>query len=87
VVTAAAYLAAVSESGGLARSPGCWAGSMSTTPHRLQRHSGAAHEEIKATPIPAEIADAIENAYRSPGNDVAVAVRSSGTTRMPVTAR
>ena len=27
-------------------------------PHRLQRPSGAADEEIKATPIPAEIADA-----------------------------
>ncbi|HEX7211354.1 MAG TPA: PEP/pyruvate-binding domain-containing protein [Propionibacteriaceae bacterium] len=58
LVTAAAYLAAVSESGARARSPGCCAGSMSTTPHRLQRPSGAAHEEIKATPIPAEIADA-----------------------------
>ena len=31
-------------------------------------------------PIPAEIADAIDNAYRSLGTDVAVAVRSSGTT-------
>jgi Pyruvate phosphate dikinase, AMP/ATP-binding domain len=30
--------------------------------------------------IPAEIADAIDNAYRSLGTDVAVAVRSSGTT-------
>jgi phosphoenolpyruvate synthase/pyruvate phosphate dikinase len=58
VVPAAAYLAAVSESGARARSPSCWAGSMSTTPHRLQRPSGAAHEEIQATPISAEIADA-----------------------------
>jgi hypothetical protein len=38
--------------------------------------------------IPAEIADAIDNAYRSLGTDVAVAVRSLGTTapRMQVTA-
>jgi pyruvate,water dikinase len=35
---------------------------------------------ILATPVLAEIADAIENAYRRLGDNVAVAVRSSGTT-------
>ena len=46
----------------------------------------AAHEDYGAT-IPAEIADAIDNAYRSLGTDVAVAVRSSRERpRMQVTA-
>jgi pyruvate,water dikinase len=49
-------------------------------PISLTATQRAAREEIMATPIPAENADAIENEYRGLGDDVAVAVRLSGTT-------
>ena len=80
VVTAAAYLEAVSESGARARLARLLSELNADDPISLTETQRAAREEIMATPIPAEIADAIENAYRTLGHDVAVAVRSSGTT-------
>jgi pyruvate,water dikinase len=80
VVTAAAYLEAVSESGARARLARLLSELNADDPSSLTETQRAAREEIVATPIPAEIADAVENAYRRLGDDVAVAVRSSGTT-------
>jgi pyruvate,water dikinase len=80
VLTAEAYLYAVSESGARARLAHLLSGLNADDPTSLTETHQAARELILATPIPAEIADAIENAYRRLGNDVAVAVRSSGTT-------
>jgi pyruvate, water dikinase len=80
VVTAAAYLEAVSESGARARLARLMSELDADDPISLTATQRAAREEIMATPIPAEISDAIENAYRRLGDDVTVAVRSSGTT-------
>jgi pyruvate, water dikinase len=80
VVTAAAFLEAVSESGARARLARLLSELNADDPISLTQTQRAAREEIMATPIPAEIADAIENAYRTLGHDLAVAVRSSGTT-------
>jgi pyruvate, water dikinase len=80
VVTAAAYLEAVSQSGARVRLARLLSELNADDPISLTQTQRAAREEIMATPIPAEIADAIENAYRWMGNDLAVAVRSSGTT-------
>jgi pyruvate,water dikinase len=80
VVTAAAYLEAVSGSGARARLARLMSELNADDPISLKETQRAAREEIMATPIPAEIADAVENAYRTLGDDVAVAVRSSGTT-------
>jgi pyruvate,water dikinase len=80
VVTAAAYLEAVSESGARARLARLLSELNADDPISLTETQRAARGEIIATPIPGEIAHAIENAYRRLGDDVAVAVRSSGTT-------
>ena len=80
VVTAAAYVEAVSVSGARARLARLLGGLNADDPISLTETQRAASEEIMATPIPTEVADAIENAYRTLGHDVAVAVRSSGTT-------
>jgi pyruvate, water dikinase len=80
VVTAAAYLEAISGSGARARLARLLSKLNADDPSSLAETQRAAREEIMATPIPAEIADAMENAYRTLGHNVAVAVRSSGTT-------
>ena len=80
VVTAAAYLEAISGSGARARLARLLSELNADDPISLTQTQRAAREEIMATPIPTDIADAIENAYRTLGHDVAVAVRSSGTT-------
>ena len=80
VVTAAAYLEAISGSGARARLARLLSELNADDPISLTQTQRAAREEIMATPIPADIADAIESAYRTLGHDVAVAVRSSGTT-------
>jgi pyruvate, water dikinase len=80
VVTADAYLNAVSKSGARDRLALLRSGLNVDDPTSLTETHQAARELILATPIPAEIADAIENAYRRLGDNVAVAVRSSGTT-------
>ena len=80
VVTADAYLNAVSRSGARDRLALLRSGLNVDDPTSLTETHQAARELILATPIPAEIADAIENAYRRLGDNVAVAVRSSGTT-------
>ena len=80
VVTAAAYLEAISGSGARPRLARLLSELNADDPISLAETQRAAREEIMATPIPAEIADAMENAYRTLGHDVAVAVRSSGTT-------
>ena len=79
VVTADAYLNAVSKSGARDRLALLRSGLNVDDPTSLTETHQAARELILATPIPAET-DAIENAYRRLGDNVAVAVRSSGTT-------
>jgi len=80
VVTAAAYLEAVSKSGARSRLARLLSGLNADDQASLADTHKAARGEIMATSIPAEMADAIANAYRRLGDDVAVAVRSSGTT-------
>jgi pyruvate, water dikinase len=80
VVTADAYLHAVSESGARARLTQLLGGLNADDNSSLTVTQEAARESIMATQIPAEIAAAIEDAYRRLGDNVAVAVRSSGTT-------
>ena len=80
VVTAAAYLEAVSKSGARARLARLLSGLDADDHASLAETHRAAREEIMATTIPAEVANAIANTYRRLGDDVAVAVRSSGTT-------
>ena len=80
VVTAPAYLEAVAASGARQRLARLLSGLNADDHSSLTATQRAAHQEIRATPIPAEIAEAIENAYRRLGDNVAVAVRSSGTT-------
>jgi pyruvate, water dikinase len=80
VVTAEAYLHAVSESGARTRLARLLSGLNADDHDSLAETQQAARDEIMATPLPAEIAEAVENAYRRLGDDVAVAVRSSGTT-------
>lgn len=79
VVTSSAYLAAVEESGARRRladlmgrtDPGDAAG--------LAEASGVAQELVRDSAVPEEIAQAVTKAYRELGEDVRVAVRSSGT--------
>ncbi|HEX6760500.1 MAG TPA: phosphoenolpyruvate synthase [Propionibacteriaceae bacterium] len=80
VVTAEAYLHAISESGARARLAQLLNGLNADDDSSLTVTQEAARESILATQIPAEIAAAIEDAYRRLGDNVAVAVRSSGTT-------
>jgi phosphoenolpyruvate synthase/pyruvate phosphate dikinase len=80
VVTATAYLEAASKSGARARLARLLSDLNADDQASPFETHKAAREEIIATPIPAEIADAIANAYRRLGDHVAVAVRSSGTT-------
>ena len=87
VVTAPAYLEAVSASGARERLARLLRGLNADDHSSLTGTERAAHQEIRATPIPSEIAEAIENAYRKLGDNVAVAVRSSGRPKMPATAR
>ena len=79
-MTAAAYLEAISGSGARKRLARLLSELNADDPISLTETQRAAREAIMATPIPAGIADAIESAYRTLGHDVAVAVRSSGTT-------
>ena len=80
VVTASAYLEAVSASHARERLARLLSGLDADDHSSLTETERAAHREIRATPIPSEIAGAIKDAYRRLGDDVAVAVRSSGTT-------
>ena len=80
VVTAAAYLEAVSKSGARARLARLLSGLDADDHASLAETHQAARAEIMATTIPAEIVNAIANAYGRLGDNVAVAVRSSGTT-------
>jgi pyruvate,water dikinase len=80
VVTSEAYLQAVSESGARGRLTGLLGALNVDDPIALAETHKAARQLIISTPILAGITEAIENAYRRLGDDVAVAVRSSGTT-------
>jgi pyruvate,water dikinase len=80
VVAADAYLEAVSASGARQRLVQLLGGLDADDHSALADTARAAHQEIRATPIPEEIAEAIATAYRKLGDDLAVAVRSSGTT-------
>jgi phosphoenolpyruvate synthase/pyruvate phosphate dikinase len=87
VVTAAAYLEAVSESGVRARLARLLGELNADDPISLTETQRAAREEIMATPIPAEITDAIRNAYRRLGDDVAVARVQPAARRLGVRCR
>ncbi|HEY6685301.1 MAG TPA: phosphoenolpyruvate synthase [Propionibacteriaceae bacterium] len=80
VITADAYLDAVSQSGARARLAMLLSGLNADDHVALTKTKTAAREAIMDAPIPGDIADAIADAYRRLGDDVAVAVRSSGTT-------
>ncbi|HEX5384842.1 MAG TPA: phosphoenolpyruvate synthase [Propionibacteriaceae bacterium] len=80
VITADAYLDAVSLSGVRARLTMLLSGLNADDDVALTKTTTAAREAIMDAPIPVDIADAIADAYRRLGDDVAVAVRSSGTT-------
>jgi pyruvate,water dikinase len=80
VITADAYLDAVSQSGVRARLAMLLSGLNADDHVALTKTTTAAREAIMDAPIPGDIADAIADAYRRLGDDVAVAVRSSGTT-------
>jgi pyruvate,water dikinase len=79
VVTADVYSEAVADSGARARLERLLRGLNADDQASLIETRKSAREEIMATPIPPETAEAIADAYRRLGNDVAVAVRSSGT--------
>ena len=66
-MTADAYLDAVSESGARERLARLLSGPNADDHSSLTETQQAAREEIIATPIPAEIAEAVERAYRRLG--------------------
>src|SRR5512133_654068 len=80
VISADAYLDAVSQSGVRARLAMLLSGLNADDHVALTKTTTAGREAIMDAPIPGDIADAIADAYRRLGDDVAVAVRSSGTT-------
>jgi pyruvate,water dikinase len=80
VVTSAAYLAAVDASGARQRLREIRATlTPETDDAALNAACAQAREAIRSTPVPADIAAEIEAAYRRLGDQVTVAVRSSGT--------
>ena len=86
VVTAAAYLAAVSESGARARLARLLSGLNADDHASLAETHQAAREEIMATTIRAEIADAIADAYRRLGDMSPSPYGPQVQPRMPVVA-
>jgi pyruvate,water dikinase len=86
VVTAAAYLDAVSESGARARITRLLGALNADDPISLADTQWAAREEIMDTPIPAEIANAIQDAYRTLGMMSPSRFDLQERLRMPVTA-
>jgi pyruvate, water dikinase len=79
VITSAAYLDAIDRSGARASLQRIVADVDADQPASLAAAAAAARKTIHDTPIPADLADAIVTSYRKLGDDIRVAVRSSGT--------
>ena len=79
VVTSSAYLTAIEESGARGRLADLMAHTDPADPGALASASGVAQGLVRASRVPEEIERAIAKAYHELGDDVRVAVRSSGT--------
>jgi pyruvate,water dikinase len=79
VVTSSAYLAAMEESGARARLSDLMARTDPGDPAALSSASAAAQDLVHASPVPEEVERAVVKACHELGDDVSVAVRSSGT--------
>lgn len=79
VITSEAYLAAIERSGARAKLGDLIAAADAEDPASLAATAEQCRQVIRETPIPADLADAIVDAYRKLGNSARVAVRSSGT--------
>jgi pyruvate,water dikinase len=87
VITADAYLDAVSQSGVRARLAMLLSGLNADDHVALTKTTTAAREAIMDAPIPEDIADAIADAYRRLGDDVPSPYGLWERPRMPATAR
>jgi pyruvate,water dikinase len=79
VVTSSAYLAAMEGSGARARLSDLMARTDPGDPAALSSASAAAQDLVHASPLPEEVERAVVKACHELGDDVSVAVRSSGT--------
>lgn len=79
VITSEAYLAAMERSGARQRLRDIIGALDPDDPAGLAEASGQCQTTIRETPVPADLADAIVDAYHKLGDTVRVAVRSSGT--------
>jgi pyruvate,water dikinase len=79
VVTSSAYLAAMEDSGARARLSDLMARTDPGDPAALSSASAAAQDLVHASPVPEEVERAVVKACHELGDDVSVAVRSSGT--------
>ena len=79
VITSEAFLDAIDRSGARSRLEALVAEVDADDPKSLAVTAEAAKQMIRKTPVPADLAESIVEAYRKLGNDVRVAVRSSGT--------
>ena len=79
VITAAAYVDAIEQSGVREKLQTLIAGVAADDPASLERAATAAQELVGSTPVPRPLASAILDAYHALGPEVRVAVRSSGT--------
>ena len=79
VITASAYVETIERSGARGTLRALLGALDVDDAASVARTAGACRDAIAATKPPAELADAIVAAYRRLGDDVAVAVRSSGT--------
>jgi len=79
VITSTAYLSAIERSGARDRLRTLVAGADAEDPTSLAETAEQCRSVIRETPVPPDLADAITEAYRKLGNELRVAVRSSGT--------
>jgi pyruvate,water dikinase len=79
VITSEAYLAAIERSGAREKLRALVAGANADDPARLAEAAEQCRAVIQTTPVPHDVADAIVEAYGKLGDNVRVAVRSSGT--------
>jgi pyruvate,water dikinase len=79
VITAAAYVDAIEQSGARAKLRALLTGVAPDNPASLERAATAAQELLGSTPLPPTLASAVLDAYHRLGPGTRVAVRSSGT--------
>lgn len=79
VVTSSAYLTSIEESGARERLVDLMSHTAAGDPTALASASGGAQGLIRASSVPEEIESAVVKAYHELGDEVCVAVRSSGT--------